>query len=98
MFLDYNHKKKYAASIQDFSCSFDSRGREDDNCTHVYKSLPTAKLFHRNGDVAQLGERGVRNAEAEGSIPFISTIFLFLAYIQKRVVFSDDPLVVSFSL
>ena len=25
------------------------------------------------GDVAQLGERGVRNAEAEGSSPFIST-------------------------
>ena len=24
------------------------------------------------GDVAQLGERGVRNAEVEGSIPFIS--------------------------
>ena len=28
------------------------------------------------GDVAQLGERGVRNAEVEGSIPFISTIVL----------------------
>gem|GEM_PF-4921274 len=26
-----------------------------------------------NGDVAQLGERGVRNAEARGSIPLIST-------------------------
>ena len=26
-----------------------------------------------HGDVAQLGERGVRNAEAEGSSPFIST-------------------------
>ena len=26
------------------------------------------------GDVAQLGERGVRNAEARGSIPLISTI------------------------
>ncbi len=25
------------------------------------------------GDVAQLGERGVRNAEVEGSIPFVST-------------------------
>ena len=30
-------------------------------------------LLHSNGDVAQLGERGVRNAEAEGSNPFIST-------------------------
>ena len=28
------------------------------------------------GDVAQLGERGVRNAEAVGSIPIISTIFI----------------------
>ena len=26
------------------------------------------------GDVAQLGERSVRNAEAEGSNPFISTM------------------------
>ena len=25
------------------------------------------------GDVAQLGECGVRNAEVEGSIPFVST-------------------------
>ncbi len=25
------------------------------------------------GDVAQMGERGVRNAEARGSIPLIST-------------------------
>jgi hypothetical protein len=25
-----------------------------------------------SGDVAQLGERGVRNAEVEGSIPFVS--------------------------
>jgi hypothetical protein len=28
-----------------------------------------------NGRVAQLGERRVRNAEAEGSIPFSSTKF-----------------------
>ena len=27
----------------------------------------------QDGDVAQLGERGVRNAEARGSIPLIST-------------------------
>ena len=30
------------------------------------------KKYHY-GDVAQLGERGVRNAEARGSIPLIST-------------------------
>jgi hypothetical protein len=29
--------------------------------------------FKKDGDVAQLGERGVRNAEARGSIPLIST-------------------------
>ena len=28
------------------------------------------------GRVAQLGERGVRNAEVEGSIPFSSTILI----------------------
>ena len=28
------------------------------------------------GDVAQMGERGVRNAEVRGSIPLISTTFL----------------------
>jgi hypothetical protein len=27
------------------------------------------------GDVAQLGERRVRNAKVEGSIPFVSTTF-----------------------
>ena len=32
-------------------------------------------MFADSGDVAQLGERGVRNAEARGSIPLISTIF-----------------------
>src|SRR5262245_27920233 len=31
------------------------------------------------GRVAQLGERGVRNAEVEGSIPFSSTILLSFA-------------------
>ena len=31
------------------------------------------KLF--SGDVAQMGERGVRNAEVRGSIPLISTTF-----------------------
>lgn len=36
-------------------------------------------MLTRNGDVAQLGERSVRNAEAEGSIPFISTRILPVA-------------------
>ena len=32
-----------------------------------------ATCIKKDGDVAQLGERGVRNAEARGSIPLIST-------------------------
>ena len=35
------------------------------------QSGPHAGL--NNGDIAQLGERGVRNAEVEGSSPSIST-------------------------
>ena len=40
----------------------------------VYKrgSFP---IVGKSGDVAQLGERRVRNAEVRGSIPLISTIF-----------------------
>jgi hypothetical protein len=34
---------------------------------------PARYNFPSFGDVAQLGERGVRNAEVEGSIPFVST-------------------------
>ncbi|CAN2046458.1 hypothetical protein GMMP13_20026 [Candidatus Magnetomoraceae bacterium gMMP-13] len=30
--------------------------------------------IRQSGDVAQMGERSVRNAEARGSIPLISTI------------------------
>ncbi len=33
-----------------------------------------------NGDVAQLGERCLRKAEAEGSTPFISTILFLIKY------------------
>ena len=36
---------------------------------------PPATISNALGDVAQLGERSVRNAEAEGSNPFISTKF-----------------------
>ncbi len=34
-------------------------------------------MIFKFGDVAQLGERGVRNAEVRGSIPLISTIFFW---------------------
>ena len=40
---------------------------------------PFAKGRTENGDVAQLGERSVRNAEVVGSTPIISTLLpLFL--------------------
>ena len=40
--------------------------------SHCYN--PWAKAYSRwNGDIAQLGERGVRNAEVGGSSPPIST-------------------------
>jgi hypothetical protein len=35
-----------------------------------------ARIARRGGAVAQLGERRVRNAKVEGSIPFRSTSFL----------------------
>ena len=37
------------------------------------RGSPVWLYFPASGDVAQLGERGVRNAEVEGSIPFVST-------------------------
>lgn len=52
------------------------------SCTHVDSlkwqeyttfSRLTGTPPDRNGDVAQLGERSVRNAEVRGSIPLIST-------------------------
>ena len=44
--------------------------------------------MYSSGDVAQLGERRVRNAKVEGSIPFVSTknrkFALFLAQLTQR--------------
>ncbi len=37
------------------------------------------------GDVAQMGERGVRNAEVEGSIPFVSTEVCNLKYLDLLI-------------
>ena len=37
---------------------------------------PDCHNKYRNGDIAQLGERCLRKAEAEGSNPFISTMTL----------------------
>ena len=39
---------------------------------------------HPRGDVAQTGERGVRNAEVRGSIPLISTrIFTYYGFLNQ---------------
>jgi hypothetical protein len=45
-----------------------------DNCTRCCPRAIFAGCSERRGRVAQLGERGVRNAEVEGSNPFASTI------------------------
>ena len=40
-----------------------------------FASLAHGDIMRSSGDVAQLGERRVRNAKVEGSIPFVSTKF-----------------------
>ena len=47
----------------------DSRLRGNDRLFTNGSNLKLRKI----GDVAQMGERGVRNAEVRGSIPLIST-------------------------
>jgi len=54
------------------------------------KQLPKAfaspkRAFPTHGAVAQLGERRVRNAKVEGSIPFRSTISLPPSFRQPRI-------------
>ena len=41
-----------------------------------------ARIARRGGAVAQLGERRVRNAKVEGSIPFRSTSHLSMPFIR----------------
>ena len=50
-------------------------------------------IRHSNGLVAQLGERRVRNAEVEGSIPFGSTIYrcVFLKVTKYAKEAADTP-------
>ena len=38
-----------------------------------FTTLAALRIIAVRGDVAQLGERRVRNAKVEGSIPFVST-------------------------
>ena len=52
----------------------------------IRKVLFCRPVFSRYGDVAQLGERGVRNAEVRGSIPLISTnVSLAFKNLRKNV-------------
>ena len=56
------------------------------NCTRCCPRAIFGGCSERRGRVAQLGERGVRNAEVEGSNPFASTICF------ARKVAGRDPL------
>ena len=44
-------------------------------CAERFRRALDGDIIERSGDVAQLGERRVRNAKVEGSIPFVSTKF-----------------------
>ena len=48
-------------------------------CSIIDIPTPDCHNKYRNGDIAQLGERCLRKAEAEGSNPFISTMTLMRA-------------------
>lgn len=48
-------------------------------CSIIDIPVPDCHNKYRNGDIAQLGERCLRKAEAEGSNPFISTMALMRA-------------------
>ena len=55
------------------------------SCTRSIIDIPAPDCHnkYRNGDIAQLGERCLRKAEAEGSNPFISTMALMRAEILR---------------
>ena len=42
-------------------------------CAERFRRALDGDIIAGSGDVAQLGERRVRNAKVEGSIPFVST-------------------------
>ena len=67
-----------------------SRGGSAEDCrssrfTRIIIDIPAPDCHnkYRNGDIAQLGERCLRKAEAEGSNPFISTMTLTRAEILR---------------
>lgn len=48
------------------------------------QSVAASAIFSVSGDVAQLGECGVRNAEVRGSIPLVSIPRFFLKHLPHR--------------
>ena len=55
------------------------------NETPIRTNVPLNGFRFSRGDVAQLGERLVRNEKVSGSIPLISTNFLFQAEKSCRI-------------
>jgi hypothetical protein len=59
--------------LKAFSIRGSDRRRPPRNCRIRALVLYLHEAVNHRGRVAQLGERGVRNAEVEGSNPFAST-------------------------
>ena len=66
-----------------------SDSKSDGSDTVPVRPRSPAPNFH--GLVAQLGERCVRNAEVEGSIPFKSTNIKIFAFYNKQNAFLFSP-------
>ena len=62
---------------------------------YFFYQIPDTRYERRieEGDVAQLGERRPRTAEASGSIPLISTIYSYIvcriSYVVKKIEFKN---------
>ena len=67
------------------SCGGSAEGCRSSRFTRIIIDIPVPDCHnkYRNGDIAQLGERCLRKAEAEGSNPFISTMTLTRAEILR---------------
>ncbi len=68
---------QYRKNLFDLSIILSNHLQMNNNLTQrqpiIYASSRFSRKNSRIGDVAQLGERDVRNVEARGSIPLIST-------------------------
>ncbi len=61
------------------------------NCRFRHLMLYSSEVLHLHGRVAQLGERGVRNAEVEGSNPFASTRRTVVGYRLQVISWLSRP-------